>query len=294
MCENYQAHYCIITDQYVKINRERGFDMYNFPLADSHVHTKYSFDGISTLRCQLDKAEELKLRAIAITDHLDIVPEEFQKEKFVHMQCVKEIEKLRPEYHRINILCGTEIGQAAHYPELANEYLSLYDWDFILASVHNIRAHEDFYFLDFRYSDPHDIYIRYLDEILETIGKCDFDSLAHLTYPLRYIVKRDGREMPYEKYAAKYDEILSLLIEKEKALEINTSAIKNGGTPSPEKEIINHYAALGGRLVTLGSDAHEAKYLASDFDKARDLLLGAGINTYVYFEKRRIKEELPL
>ncbi len=268
--------------------------MFKFPLADSHVHTKYSFDGISTLGEQLDRASEIGLRAIAITDHLDILPSEFEKEKLSHMQCVREIENLRSQYPEMNILCGTEIGQAAHYPELAKEYISLYDWDFILASVHNIRDHEDFYYLDFKSTDPREIYSAYLNEILETIEHCDFDSLAHLTYPLRYIVRRDGREMPYEKYAKKYDEILSLLIEKEKALEINTSAIKNGGTPSPETEIINRYASLGGRLITIGSDAHEAKYLASDFDKARKILLKAGIKSYVYYEKRRIKEELPL
>ncbi len=268
--------------------------MFKFPLADCHVHTKYSFDGVSTLTQQLDRASELGLRAIAITDHLDILPQDFEKEKKTHLQCVREIEALRPKYPELNILCGTEIGQAVHYPELAREYLSLYDWDFILGSVHNVRDTEDFYFLDFKNTEPHEIYMIYLDEIAETVETCDFDSLAHLTYPLRYIVKRDGRPMPFEKYAKRYDEILSLLIEKGKALEINTSAIKSGGTPSPETEIINRYAQLGGKLITIGSDAHEAKYLISDFDKAREILLSAGIKSYVYFEKRKIKEELPL
>ncbi len=268
--------------------------MFKFPLADCHVHTKYSFDGISALTEQLDRASELGLRAIAITDHLDILPKDFEKEKKTHLECVREIESVRSRYSGLNILCGTEIGQAVHYPSLAEEYLSLYNWDFILGSVHNVRNTEDFYFLDFKNSDPHEIYEIYLDEIAETIEKSDFDSLAHLTYPLRYISKRDGKSMPFEKYAKRYDEVLSLLIEKEKALEINTSAIKSGGTPSPETEIINRYAQLGGRLITIGSDAHEAKYLTSDFEKAREILLSAGIKSYVYYEKRKIKEELPL
>lgn len=268
--------------------------MYKFPLADCHVHTTYSFDGVSTLKEQLDKACEIGLMAIAITDHLDILPQAFTKEKENHLRCAEEIEMLRPKYPDLKILCGTEIGQAVHFPSLTEEYLALYDWDFILGSIHNLRNREDFYFSDFTQADPHEAYELYLDEIMETVQYADFDSLAHLTYPLRYIVKRDGREMPYERYAKKYDEILSLLIEKDKALEINTTAIKNGGTPSPEIEIINRYAEIGGRLVTIGSDAHEAKYLTSDFDTVREILISAGIKSYVYFEKRKIAEELPL
>ncbi len=268
--------------------------MYKFPLADCHVHTKYSFDGVSTLKEQLDRAVEIGLKAIAITDHLDIVPDTFEKDKETHLACAREIEVLRPKYPDLKILCGTEIGQAVHFPSLAKEYLSIYDWDFILGSIHNLRNREDFYFSDFTQADPHEAYELYLDEILETVNMGDFDSLAHLTYPLRYIVKRDGRDVPYERYAKRYDEILSLLIEKDKALEVNTTAIKNGGTLSPEAEIISRYAEIGGRLVTIGSDAHEAKHLTSGFETARDILLSAGIKSYVYFEKRKIKEELSL
>lgn len=268
--------------------------MYKFPLADCHVHTTYSFDGISTIKEQLDRACEIGLKVIAITDHLDILPEAFAKEKENHLKCAKEIETLRPKYPDLKILCGTEIGQAVHFPNLAEEYLALYDWDFILGSIHNLRNREDFYFSDFTEADPHEAYMLYLDEIMETVEFGAFDSLAHLTYPLRYIVGRDGREMPYERYAKRYDEILSLLIEKGKALEINTTAIKNGGTPSPEIEIINRYAELGGKLVTIGSDAHDAKYLTSDFETAGRILLNAGIKSYVWFEKRKIAGEFSI
>ncbi len=268
--------------------------MYKFPLADCHVHTTYSFDGISTLKEQLEKACALGLKVIAITDHLDILPDTYASEKENHLKCAGEIELLRAEYPDLKILCGTEIGQGVHFPQLAEDYLASYEWDFILGSIHNLRNREDFYFSDFTSADPHEAYMLYLDEILETVGMGAFDSLAHLTYPLRYIVGRDGREMPYERYAKRYDEILSLLIEKGKALEINTTAIKNGGTPSPEIEIINRYAEIGGRLVTIGSDAHDAKYLTSDFDTVREILIAAGLKSYVYFEKRKIAEELPL
>lgn len=268
--------------------------MYRFPLADCHVHTTYSFDGKSTLIQQLDRACELGLGVIAITDHLDIVPDAFEKEKKNHLARAEEIEKIRPEYPQLKILCGLEIGQAVHYPYLTEEYLKMYKWDFVLGSIHNLRNREDFYFSDFTKTDPDAAYRLYLDEILETVNMGAFDSLAHLTYPLRYIVGRDGIEMPYERYKKRYDEILSLLIEKGKALEINTTAIKNGGTPSPEIEIIKRYSEMGGKLITLGSDAHEAKYLTSDFNTVRKMLAETEIKSYVYFENRTIAGEFSL
>ncbi len=268
--------------------------MHKFPLADCHVHTTYSFDGISTLTQQLDRADELGLSVIAITDHLDTVPDAFEKERKNHLARADEIEKVRHKYPNLKILCGLEIGQAVHYPSLTEEYLGMYKWDFILGSIHNLRNREDFYFSDFTESDPDAAYSLYLDEILETVEMGAFDSLAHLTYPLRYIVGRDGIEMPYEKYKKRYDEILSLLIEKGKALEINTTAIKNGGTPSPEIEIIKRYSEIGGRLITLGSDAHEAKYLTSDFETVRKMLAETKIKSYVYFENRKVAGEFPL
>ena len=39
---------------------------------DVHIHSTYSFDGKSPVRAYIDRARELGLREICITDHQDV------------------------------------------------------------------------------------------------------------------------------------------------------------------------------------------------------------------------------
>lgn len=68
----------------------------------------------------------------------------------------------------------------------------------------------------------------YFDELLETASFDSFCTLAHLTYPLRYI-KRDTGVIPnLSPYRDKIDLIYETLIKKDKALEINVSGLFKG------------------------------------------------------------------
>ena len=56
------------------------------------------------------------------------------------------------------------------------------------------------------------------------------------------------------------DPILRYLIDNGKALEVNTAGLKKGlPWPNPHMEILKRYRALGGELITIGSDAHRRK-----------------------------------
>ena len=50
----------------------------------------------------------------------------------------------------------------------------------------------------------------------------NFDSLAHLPYPLRYIAQRDGQPVTLKRYEERIVEILCMLIQNGKALEVNS------------------------------------------------------------------------
>ena len=52
----------------------------------------------------------------------------------------------------------------------------------------------------------------------------DFDILAHLTCPLRYIKGKYGIEVDITVFEEKISEILTLIIKREIALEVNTSS----------------------------------------------------------------------
>ena len=51
----------------------------------------------------------------------------------------------------------------------------------------------------------------YLDQLYELVRWNGFDSLAHLTYPLRYINGEHHFGVELKNYAEKVDEILKLL-----------------------------------------------------------------------------------
>ena len=101
------------------------------------------------------------------------------------------------------------------------------------------------------------------------------------------IIRRDSTYC-YEKYADLIDPILFELILNGKALEVNTSALRKGfPEPNPGKAILQKYHDFGGRLVTVGADAHVPEGVAYGFDRAEALLKECGFCTYVTYEGRK-------
>ena len=123
----------------------------------------------------------------------------------------------------------------------------------------------------------------------------DFDSYGHLDYILRCGPSSADGSSPersssylYEKYADVIDPILCELILREKALELNTSPLKKGfPETNPGKAILKKYHDFGGRLVTVGSDAHTPEGVGFAFDRAAALLKECGFTEYATFEKRQ-------
>ena len=126
----------------------------------------------------------------------------------------------------------------------------------------------------------------YFKEQLEVVKWNGFDSLAHFDYPARYIRERTNLNLDYTKYENIIDEILKVLIKNNKALEVNTSTIsKPLGRPMPGENLLKRYKNFGGKLITLGSDAHKKEVLGKDLVTAIEMLKKIGFNSYCYYEK---------
>ena len=52
-------------------------------------------------------------------------------------------------------------------------------------------------------------------------------------------------------------------------------------------DVIKRYFELGGEMLTIGSDAHEASRMAADFDIAYRELKKYGLPFYTTFENRK-------
>lgn len=132
-------------------------------------------------------------------------------------------------------------------------------------------------------------YLRYFREVLENIKRYNqFDVYGHLDYVVRY-GGYDSKQIEYHEFQEILDEILINLIKKDKGLEVNTSGIYKYGlvNPHPNIEILKRYKELGGKIITLGSDAHKAEDLAKDFDIALDILEDVGLTDIAFYHNRK-------
>lgn len=257
-------------------------------LFDSHVHTSNSHDGLSSPEDVCAHGVENGVMGIAFTDHYECdIPEQRLKAR----DTLRAIPALQEKYKgRIRLTRGIELGQGHLCPEVAGELLDSEDLDFVLGSVHCVTPGVDIGEIDF--NDPEVKVSAILEQYFKSSydmavwGK--FDVMAHLGYPERYIWGKYRIPVTFVPYEEMIQATLKLLIENGKGLEVNTSGYRQGlGKTIPVLAILKRYYQLGGRIVTLGSDAHRAEDIAADFDVAMDILTGIGFQYFAFYRERQ-------
>lgn len=221
-------------------------------LADYHIHSNYSPDSTATVEEIIDTAFERGINYIIITDHFELADE--------HGNTI-EMDTYRKEMEKHSLPVGVELGWDG-VKELA---VDTSKFDYILLSHHVIQEPIN-----------QESYKNYLLRLLDIIKRFDeYHALAHLDFPRRYHSTKE----PFSKEL--YDivaEILMIIINSGKSLEVNTSSMKIYGEPNPSIEILKLYKSLGGRNITIGSDAHRLEDIGRDIQKTIELLKGLGYN----------------
>ena len=128
----------------------------------------------------------------------------------------------------------------------------------------------------------------YLDDVLESLEKLDYDILAHLMNPLKYIEKTAGITVELSRFDDKIGKILQYIIQHGIALEVNTAVLYTDYHQlMPGEKILQNYRDMGGYLITLGSDAHIAQRAANGFNEAVSVLKAMGFRNLFYYEGRK-------
>ncbi|NLJ31581.1 MAG: histidinol-phosphatase HisJ family protein [Clostridiales bacterium] len=243
-------------------------------ISDSHVHSDCSRDGVDPTMMMCESGARLGLYSMTMTDHCECnaYTSEFYDRSI--RQSYFEARKAAAVFRdRLTIYAGVELGQPMQDVSAAEAALDACDFDFVLASVHNVKNMSDFFELDYTQHDVFDVLNLYFDEIMDMIAWGRFDSLSHLTYPWRYIVGEHGIPVRDELYRDRIDQVLKALIRKRKALEVNTSGLRQKlGKTMPDLTVLQRYHELGGRLVTLGSDAHRWADVGGGIESGLELL----------------------
>ena len=249
-------------------------------LADLHTHSCYSFDAPahSTVDAMCRRAIANGISCLAITDHCDINGEGAGNAPTRAAAFADILDAKERFAGQLTLLAGIELGQAAQFPGEARAILAEHPYDFVLGSLHNFKDVEDFYYMDFSKMPQQEINAmidRSLDELCEMCELGFFHALAHITYPHRYVL-RDGRELDFSLFESKLRTLFSTMISKGIALEVNTSTLASTGTTLPSRELLALYRDCGGKLLTLGSDAHAPSSIARGFTETAAVLRDLG------------------
>ncbi len=255
---------------------------------DVHIHSTYSFDGKSPVRAYIDRARELGLREICITDHQELQIHTRQYRPYDGDGYYAEMIRLREECRGfLDLRLGTELGILSDRVEEARRRAKAYPYDFIILSAHWCDGSPNFYSEPWGSYTNWDVFILHLRRQLEYARIMeDFDVLGHITYYSRRSPYRD-KEFRYTDAPDLLDALFQTLIETGRGIEINTSTCGSLGFSMPDYDILRRYRELGGEIVTVGSDAHTAQALGAGLDHAAAILERAGFSHYTTFHGRK-------
>lgn len=232
---------------------------------DSHLHTNLSPDSNVVIDIYAAAALERGIAELAITDHVDFEPgaPAFGYATFADRERVVRQAAERWGPQGVAIRFGVELTYDRTWEADIREHLARHAYDFTIGSVHDRLVSP--------YSPSRvrqwvagrslgEIVAPSFDEVESAARSGLFDALGHLDVVKRYlhpfVSKNDLAAAP-----ELYEPILRSLVESGTALEINTSGLRHRvGETYPSAAIVARFRQLGGRAVTVGSDAHRAEH----------------------------------
>ena len=234
---------------------------------DAHLHTDLSPDSDVPIDVYAAAALERGIAELAITDHVDFEPgaPAFEYASFAERERVVREAAERWGPRGVAIRFGVELTYDRSWETDIRDHLARHAYDFTIGSVHD-RVHSPYHASRVRAW----VQGRSLAEIVEpSFSEVEaaarsglFDTLGHLDVVKRYLHPHVSTS---DLAAAPelYEPILRALVESGTALEVNTSGLRHPVAETyPAAPIVARFRELGGRAVSVGSDAHRRDHFA--------------------------------
>ncbi|MCL2360309.1 MAG: PHP domain-containing protein [Defluviitaleaceae bacterium] len=260
---------------------------------DAHVHSVASPDSELA---PLNAIAALKAKGlgVAFTEHVDYVTPTQGKDMtatdapMASTDFIYDFNIYPSQYKSFrdpkSVLLGVEIClNAAYYP--LNNQLAGNDFDFIVGAVHYVNG-VDIYnsAIDMEPENFCREYLTYSKEMVEYCGF--FDTFAHIDYVTRYS-EGINKVFHYKNFSMEFDALLKTIAERELAFEINTARFGNPNVMVQLLPIYKRFHELGGKYVTIGSDAHTERALGRFYSNAIGLANMAELTPVYYCERKR-------
>ncbi|MCE5285684.1 MAG: histidinol phosphate phosphatase [Pelosinus sp.] len=246
---------------------------------DTHMHTEFSSDSKMTIEQAILQAKALNV-GIIITEHMDY---QYPKPDMFVFDADDYLSRYA-RYRSSEVLLGIEIGMQSACLDENRRLVLNHSFDYVIGSIHVVDG-IDIYYEDFyRGRSKYEVYESYFAAMAECLAAHDFvHSLGHIDYIARY-ARVEEPEISYLQFAASIDKVLKVAVERELAVEINTKREYSKAALASIIPIYQRFAELGGRLVTLGSDAHTASGIGNQFKQALTIADKCGLRP-VYFKE---------
>lgn len=264
-------------------------------MIDYHIHTLFSCDSRLHPEEVCRRAIALGFDEIAFTEHLDFDPLDEGYGHYDYSAISDAISSLRSSFAgQLTIRKGVEITFQKGREEEIRTFLDGKEYDYVMGSVHLVGSFDisqdqgtgQF----FSNRTREEALLAYFETSRDLVCSGLFDSLAHFEMIRRYAL-RYSDDYSYGEFSGMVDEVLGKLISQDMVLEVNTSGLRHLPKQTyPRPEIVEKFIALGGRFITVGSDAHLPDHIGYRIPETIRDLKKRGIGSLTTFD-RRVKGE---
>ncbi|WP_336162228.1 histidinol-phosphatase HisJ family protein [Fusobacterium polymorphum] len=255
---------------------------------DQHVHSSFSFDSNEDLENYINVSNNSD---IITTEHLDFENPiiNYKDSSIDYLKYVGQIKNLNKKYSN-KFFLGIEIGYTPNSEKRIEDFLKDKNFNLKLLSIHQNRNY-DYMCVNKKLISLEVLIQEYFEQIIQALeSSIEFNVLAHFEYGLRMI---DISVTDFDNLASVFlNKIIELIVKKEIAFEVNTKSMYKYKKENLYNYMIEKYIKKGGRLFTLGSDAHNIREYAYKFDEVKKFLLSKNIKEIILFKDKVIMQKL--
>ena len=253
---------------------------------DQHVHSNFSFDSNEEFENYVNVSNK---NDIVTTEHLDFANPiiNYEDSSINYLKYIEEIDNLNKKYSN-KFFSGIEIGYTPNSEKRIEDFLKDKNFNLKLLSIHQNGIY-DYMCVNKKLISLEALIQEYFEQMIQALeSSIEFNVLAHFEYGIRIV---DISVTDFDSLASKFlNKIIELIVKKEIAFEVNTKSMYKYKKENLYSYMIEKYLKKGGKLFTLGSDAHNIKDYAYRFDDARKFLLARNVKEIILF-KDKIKME---
>lgn len=271
-------------------------------LVDTHNHLAgWSPDASQTYEEILEATARRGIAGVAISDHYDpdcvtssgdpwIFDPDAYMETFYPR---RRRPSTRAPGDPVGFLVAVEVGWMPETSGTLHRLLDGYPFDFSIVSLHYLHHHDPYSHADQVYTGPLEaVYTEVIEAIADSAeDMSEARIVGHYDFFSRY-APIERSKMCYHHAPEAFDRLFRVMAKNDQVLEINTGTVdaltrKKHYTledAMPDRAILMRYRELGGRYVSIASDAHAPRQNGRFVRETLAYLTRLGFDQTVWYE----------